>query len=53
MLGCIRDANDNSRVIVLDTWNPSIRRQSNAPDPNLDGVCTHSAEFTNGRILCT
>ena len=50
MIGCRVDS--GSTVSVVDTWNPSPNYSDNQLDPTQDGVCTHSANFTGGRISC-
>ena len=50
MIGCRVDS--GSTVSVVDTWNPSPNYSPNQVDDTQDGVCTHSASFTGGRISC-
>ena len=52
MLACHRSPSSDM-VAVVDTWNPNPRYTANQLDPNQNGVCTHSAQFVNGRINCT
>ena len=50
MIGCKVDA--DGMVSVVDTWNPSPNYSPNQVDDNQDGVCTHFANFTAGKIQC-
>lgn len=48
VLGC-RVSSGSTEVI--DTWNVASGR-SNVADDSQEGVCTHSTEYTNGRLSC-
>ena len=48
VLGC---KVENDAVVVLDGWNPN-GRSPNQADSNSSGICTHSTNYTNGRLSC-